>query len=368
MTSAAPRAARAASPRRWLDWRALVGILISAVLLYFAFRGEDLGAVIREILSADPIMFILATAAATFVFWIRAWRWRSLLEPVQPGTKFRSRFAAVTIGFMGNNLLPARIGEFARAYAFSRMEPVSIMASFSTLVVERLFDALFLVGFLFLAMTLPDFPSFAQASGSSWAAGARTLGALAAVAFLVLFALALWPRRTVVLLEASVVRILPRRVRRPVIDALEAFVAGAGVLRNPHLMMRAAAWSALLWLTNAFSFWLAFRAFELHLSFTAAMFLQSCVALAVSVPSGPGFFGPFEAATKWVLALWGQAETKALGFALGFHIAGFIPVTLMGLYYAWRLGLSLSSVAHTEETVEDAVEQETGVDPDRPAH
>jgi uncharacterized membrane protein YbhN (UPF0104 family) len=157
------------------------------------------------------------------------------------------------------------------------------------------------------------------------------------------------------------------RLRRPVTDALEAFVRGAGILRNPRLMLRAGAWSAVLWLTNAFSFWLAFRAFSLDLSFTAAMFLQSCVALAVSVPSSPGFFGPFEAASKWVLSeLWGREATKAIGFALGFHIAGFIPVTLIGLYYVWRLGLSFRGVASSEETVEVAVEKETGVDPKHP--
>jgi hypothetical protein len=243
------------------------------------------------------------------------------------------------------------------------MEPVSIVASFSTLVLERLFDALFLVGFLFLSMTLPDFPSFQVASNSRYAFAARTLGILVAAAFALLFVLVFWPRKTVALLEASVLRILPMRLRRPATDALEAFVSGAGILRNPRLMLRAGAWSALLWLTNAFSFWLAFRAFSLDLSFTAAMFLQSCIALAVSVPSSPGFFGPFEFASTWVLSdLWGREATKAVSFALGFHIAGFIPVTLIGLYYAWRLGISFRGVASSEETVEDAVEKETGID------
>jgi hypothetical protein len=355
-------AANGGVPRRprslFLDWRAILGIAISATLLYFAFRGENFGDVAREIAGADPLLFVLATAAATFVFWIRAWRWKSLLAPVIDSTTFRSRFAAVCIGFMGNNLLPARIGEFARAFALARMEPVSVVASFSTLVIERLFDGIALVAILFLTTMLPDFPSAAFRADSGFAIAARTLGIFVVAGIVVLFLLVLWPARTVRILERIVDRVLPGRLRRPVVDALEAFLAGASILRDVRLLARAGSWTVVLWLFNAFSFWLGLRAFGLDLPFTAALFLQSVVALAVSVPSSPGFFGPFELATRAVLVdFWGQNVTQAVGFALGFHLAGFIPVTAIGLWYAWRLGLSLRGVAGSEEEVEEAVEE-----------
>jgi glycosyltransferase 2 family protein len=115
------------------------------------------------------------------------------------------------------------------------------------------------------------------------------------------------------------------------------------------------------WLFLALSFWLAFLAFGIHeVGFAAALFLQSLIALAVAIPSSPGFFGPFEAAAKLGLSLWGVAPEKAVSFAVGFHIGGFIPVTLIGIYYVWRLGLSWRDVGRSEEVVEQRVERAYG--------
>jgi glycosyltransferase 2 family protein len=135
--SPAPGGAPAAGRRRrYLDWKAILGITISAVLLYFTFSRMDLREVWQELRGVDVPLFLAATALITSVFWIRAWRWRGILQPVA-AVPFRERFAAVNIGFMGNNLLPARIGEFLRAYALSRLSGVPIVGGLASLVVER---------------------------------------------------------------------------------------------------------------------------------------------------------------------------------------------------------------------------------------
>lgn len=343
---------------RALDWKALLGIALSAAFLYFALRDVNLGAVLREISRANPFLFLLSVAGATGVFVVRAWRWRLLLEPVRSGTTFRSRFAATTIGFMVNNVLPARIGEFVRAYALSRVEPVPVVASFASLVVERLFDGLTIVAFLFLTMALPGFPAGRGAGGAVGAAAAALL-ALVAVLIVTLVAMVVWPRQAVALFE-SAARILPQSFRRPIIDGLEAFLTGVGVLRRPSLLAGTFLWSAGLWLLNAFAFWLGFRAFDIAVPFSGALFLNSVVALAAALPSAPGFFGPYEAAVRVGLVdIWGVELNKALGFAIGFHMGGFVPVTLIGFYYTWRIGLSWRDVEASEEFVEEAVERRT---------
>lgn len=341
----------------------MVGIAISVALLWWTFRNEDLGAVWHEIRTAQPIPFAIATFLATFVFWIRAWRWKFLVDPVHEGTSFRSRFAAVAIGFMGNNLLPARVGEFARVFAFSRLEPVPLPAAFSTLVLERLFDAVFIVVALLLALVLPSFPGLGEAA---WLiSAARTLAFFVGLAFVILGLLVFFPNRTVAVMEAIADRVLPARLRRPVVDALEAFLTGIGVLRNPRLLLWTTASTIILWLFNALGFWFAFEAFGIHLPFVAALFLQSAIALFVSVPSAPGFFGLYEAAARLVLIeMWGMDAAATLGFAAGYHIAGFIPITLIGLHYARKVGMRLSTVASTEEAVEEAVERESTRKPD----
>jgi hypothetical protein len=360
-----PSSAEAGAPARrkpnaFFNWKTAVGVAISAGLLWYTFRGQDLGEMVREMGQADPLLLLLATALATFVFWIRAWRWRCILDPVQRGTTFHSRFAAVNIGFMANNLLPARVGEFARAYAVSRLEPVPVVAALSSIVIERMLDALTLVVLLFVAAAMPGFPDWPASAEVDFPGIARTLGITVALATIVLFLLVLWPRQTVRAFEAMANRILPRAIRRPLVNGLEAFLAGATILRNARLMVEAVAWSAVLWLVNSAAFWLAFRAFGLDLDFSVAVFFNSGLGFIVAVPAAPGFWGTYEFAARIMLVgLWAQETSKVLAFAVGFHIAGFLPVTLMGLYYASRLGLSLSGVARTEEVVEEAVERQT---------
>lgn len=351
----------------------MLGLVISAAALYFTFSRMDLRSVMGELRAADPFLFVLSAAAITGVFWIRAWRWKVILAPVAD-VPFRSRFSAVTIGFMGNNVLPARVGEFMRAYALSRTEPVPIVASFASLLIERIFDGILVIALLFVAMALPDFPPFSGSQAIELpgvdatitiAGLAKSMGVVIIAALVVIGMLVAFPRRAVRTLEAAV-RVLPRKVRRPIVDALEAFLSGTGVLREPILLLRIAAWSLFLWVYNAVGAWVAFRAFGFDLPFTAALFLQSAIALAVSVPSAPGFVGPYHGMVVFVLAkLWGAPAEQAGAFAIGFHLAGFIPVTVIGLYFAWRMGLSLGEVRESEEVVEEAVEQELDVE-DRP--
>lgn len=356
MTPAPSAQSGARGRAKLLDWKAVVGLAIGAGALWFTLSRMDLAQVWRGMRAADPFLYLLSSAAATGVFWIRAWRWRGILEPIAP-VPFRSRFAAVTIGFMGNNLLPARIGEFLRAYSLSRMEPVPIVGSFASLVIERMFDGLLVIALLFAAMSLPDFPSLAGFDQFSVPAVARGMAIFVGLVTLILFSLVLFPKRAVAALEKVVV-VLPASFRRPIVDALEAFLAGAGMLRDVRLLGRATGWSIVLWLFNAVGFWIGMNAFGIHLSFTAALFLQSAVALGVSLPSAPGFFGTYQAVATLVLHdIWGADINAAGAFAIGFHLAGFVPVTLIGLFYAWRTGLTFGEVQRSEERVEEAVER-----------
>lgn len=351
----------------FLDWKAILGLVLSAGLLAFALRGVDAARVLHEIAQADPLTFVASIVATTATFAVRAWRWRPLLRPVRPGLGFRPSFAATTIGFMANNLLPARIGEFARAYALSRMERVPLTASIGSLVVERLFDGLTILLLLFIAMASPAFPGMPTAGSSELETVATFLTVLFAGVGLLLTAMVIWPARLIAAFERIATRVLPRGARKRVIGALEAFLAGLGALRQPRLLLEIALGSLALWLLGAFSYWLALRAFDIHVPFTAALFLQSLISLAVALPSAPGFFGVYEAGARIGLVdVWGVEVNKALGFAIGFHMGGFLPVTLIGLAYVWRLGLSWREVEHSEEVVEEAVEAATAGPPAQP--
>jgi uncharacterized protein (TIRG00374 family) len=323
----------------FLDWKALLGIALGVGFLAYSLRDVSLSGVLAEIRNANLLLFLASIVLAVGPVLVRAWRWRALLEPVRDGTSFGARFRATMIGFMANNILPARIGEFARAYALSRAEPVPIVASVGSLVVERLLDGVIVVLFLFLAMAMPGFPGI----GSGGAFGAQALAVLLLMGGIALVALGmvLFPARVTALADKIAGKLLPARFRRPVVDGLVALLAGLGSLRQPRLLARAGFWSIGVWLVNTFAFWIGFRAFGIDVPFAAALFLQSVIALAVALPSAPGFFGLWEAAARVGLhEVWGVELQKALGFAVGFHIGSFLTVTIPGLYFAWRMGLS----------------------------
>lgn len=334
----------------FLDWKAIVGVLLGAALLAFSLRGVDLRSVLAEIRRADPWLFLASIAFATAPILVRAWRWKSLLEPVRKGTSFQARFRATAIGFMANNVLPARIGEFARAYAFSKMERVPVVASVASLVVERLFDGVVVVALLLIPMALPGFPAVDSLGRQDPRAAATTMIVILGAILLVALAMVLRPQVIMRVTESVANRVLPVRLREPFLRALEAFLDGLGSLRDPMILVRAGFWSIWVWMSMAFAFWLGFLAFDIHVPFTAAMFLQSLIALAVALPAAPGFFGLWEAAARIGLVdIWGVELDKALGFAIGFHLGGFLSVTLLGLYFAWRLGLSFSEMGQGEE-------------------
>lgn len=341
--------------------RTIVGITLSLLLLAWVLRDVSPGEVAREIARADLLLLTLSIAVTMSGFAIRALRWGVLLTPVHRRIPFRPRYAAVMIGFAANNLLPARVGEFARALTLARVTRVGAAASFATLVVERILDGLVLIGLLFWAMSAASFPALEAVAGVDPRAAARVVALAMALVAVALLALVLAPARAVRFSEAVARRILPERLARPLVSALESFLAGLAVLRDSRLLALSVVLALGQWVVTGVSFLLAFRAFGIdEVPYGGAIFLQSLISLAVAVPSSPGFFGPFEAAARVGLALWAVAPEKAVSFAVGYHIGGFIPVTLIGIYYVWRLDLSWSDVRHSEERVEARVDAAAG--------
>jgi len=262
----------------------------------------------------------------------------------------------VNIGFMANNLLPARVGEFARAYALSRLEPVSASGAFGSLVVERFLDGLAIVLYMFLAMAAPGFSR--ELASQDTPVGGVIRSVMLILVFLLTFMvlLLLFPKPLVRGVEA-VVRVLPGTLGRAIVDALEAFLDGLKVFQDPRLFILAVIWSLFIWAWQSLAFWVGFSAFGIHLGYDAALFVNAIVGFAVGVPAAPGFFGTFHAGARMGLGVYGIPPASTLAFAFGFHLGGFFPVTFIGLYYVWKLGFSLREVGRSEEKVEEAVEE-----------
>ena len=336
--------------------RTAVGVALSLALLAWAVRDVSFGEVAREIRRADPLLFLVGVLISIGGLALRAVRWGILLRPLGVPVAFRPRYASVMIGFAANNVLPARIGEFARAITLSKLTPVGTGASFASLVVERIFDAVVLIGLLFATMAAADFPATGEIAGVDPRVAARVMAGVMAGVAVVLFAMVVAPSPVVRVAE-RVLSPFPAGIRRPLLAALHSFLAGLGVLRSAPLFLASLGLALFQWVFTALSFFVTFRAFGIDdVPFVGALFLQSFLSVAVSIPSSPGFFGPFEAAATLGLSLWGVGPEKSVPFAIGLHLGGFVPVTLIGFYYVTRLNLSWREVKQSEERVEDAVE------------
>jgi len=327
-----------------IGWRGVLGVVISVALLWWTLRGESFAEVWAVLRQSNLALFVLAALTATLAFPIRAWRWRYILEPTAGTLPFGALWRATAIGMMVNNVALARAGELARAYVISRETGrVRFAAAFASLVVDRVFDTLVVLLLLLIVVSLPGFPAGATVVG--WPV-ARLLLVGAAVAMTALVALvlaALYPDRLVRIWERVFGRVAPRLVERGR-GILLSFGAGLGVLRDPRRSAIVFAWALVMWLVNGSSFWIAFKAIGIDAPFSAALFLQSILAAAVAAPSAPGFFGPFEAASKVALSVYGVDETLAVSYALGYHLLGWIPITVMGFWYLGKLGLHLNQL------------------------
>jgi len=257
---------------------------------------------------------------------------------------------ATAIGFMANNILPARGGELARAYVGSRLVGVPFTTALGSIAVERLFDGLIILLLLSVAIADPGLTAAAAIGGRNIATGATWAGLIFAAALGVLFFVVHAPAGVLAVAARALRRLLAPRAAEFLIGLSRNFIEGLSILRAPRDFARVVLWSLVLWLVNAVAFYTGFLAFHLDgLPLTSALMLQGVVAIGVAIPSSPGFFGLFEYASRAGLGLYGVATTGAVSFALGIHLGWFVPITVIGLWTLARANLSLGDLRGRQE-------------------
>ena len=323
-----------------------MGIAITIALLAWTLHDVQPAEVLADIRRANLGWLLAAVIAATLLFPLRTFRWQVMLRGENDARlSWWALWHAVAIGFMANNLLPARAGEFARAYVANRQLPVRFPTAFASIAVERVLDGLVMLALLALAVAAPSFPTGASLAGFSVGRLATGLGAAFTAALVLAFFVAARPDPWLRLLRGALrITRVPKRFADRLVSIAEGLVGGLAVLRRPGRFAAVIGWSLAVWLTNGLSFWLCFRAFGIALPFEAALLLQAFIGFGVAVPSSPGFWGVFEFATKAALAVYGIDQTLAVSYAVAYHITTFAPITLLGLYSLARLDLKLGEL------------------------
>jgi uncharacterized protein (TIRG00374 family) len=330
-------------------WRGALGILLSVLLLVFTLRGVDFGDVAEALRASSVPLFLLSAIVGTSIFPLRARRWKTILSPIDEHIGFGPLWRATAIGMMVNNVVPARAGELARAYALTKECPnIPFSASFASLAVDRLFDALVVLSLMLLAMLDASFPRGQDVAGQRVSYWVTAGGIVAGAVFLAVYLIVFFPARIVSWYQRLARRLVPSLEERGT-DVLMKFASGLSVLRSPRRFVAVLGWTTLHWIVNALAWWIACMAVGIDIPFTAMFVLQGLIAIGVALPSAPGFFGVFEALGREGLGLYGIDPTLAVTWAIGFHLLSFIPITLIGGYYFVRLGLHFRDLGTATE-------------------
>ena len=332
--------------KKWQFW---VGVLISAAFLYWAFSKLNWADFWNSVREANYWWLIPGVAVYFVGVWIRAWRWHYLLGPIKK-IPTRTIFPITVIGYMGNNIYPARAGEVLRAVILKRKEGVSVSASLATIIVERIFDGVVMLAFVFL--NLPELAKLAE-SDSGFIGNLQTLavwGAIIFAAALIVFLLAaMFPQVTARVGLWFIHRLTPKRLHERIIGLMNRFLDGLASLRSPFNVLMVFLTSVVIWLLETIKYWFVMHAFDFSVSFFTLMLMNGVVNLATTIPAAPGYVGTFDAPGIAILVAGGVDQVVATGYTLVLHLALWVPITLLGAYYMAREGIKWSDDLREEK-------------------
>ena len=338
------------SMKKWQFW---LGVVISVFFIWFSLKGLRLEEFWTKIQTANYWWLFPGIAVYFVGVWARAWRWHYLLRPVKsvPTTEM---FPITTIGYMGNNIYPARAGEVLRAVILKRKTGIPVTASLATIIVERIFDGVVMLSFVFI-----NLGELAKLQGDSGFVGniqqVALYGTLAFVAALAVFLLAsMFPQKTISLADWLFAKTLPNALRQKVMGMAHKFLDGLASLRSPFTILMVFITSTVIWLLETLKYWFVMHAFNFSVSFFALMLMNGIVNLATTIPSAPGYIGTFDAPGIAVLSAYGVDKAVAAAYTLTLHAALWIPITVLGAYYLSREGI------HWNDSLRQEAAQDNG--------
>jgi len=323
----------------------LIGLLVSLAAVYFFFKAAPPEQMLASLGQLNPWWLIPATVVYIISYAFRAVRWHYLMLPVGR-VRFRPLFAALMIGFLGNNILPAHLGEVVRAVVLGRTENVSKSATMATVVLERVYDGLTVLFLLLVVLLFVDLPAGHVEGSLITTANLRTAGWLGLALFaglLVVLQAFRWQRKASLKFMAWLLRPLPERFSAKLLNAADSFADGLALARARDL-----AWigfySLCTWVVLALWAWMFILAFGINLGFMAGVLMEVVLALALLIPAAPAFVGTFHLAAAATLAFMGANPGVAGSYAMVLWLDHFVSTTVLGVYYLWRLGLGWRSL------------------------
>src|SRR4030042_5300697 len=335
--------------KRWQFW---LGLLSSAIFLYLVLRKIDYSQLWQVLKTANYWWLIPGVGVYFIALWVRSWRWHYLLRPLKT-IPTRTMFPIVTMGYAGNNIFPARAGEGVRAVVLKRKEGVPISASLATIIVERVFDGIVMLAFVFVNLAELTRLTSVSIHIIVFKFGIREVAIWGSVAFFgalaVFLVAAMFPAPTDRLVTWLIERLVPARIRDKTLSITRRFLDGLESLRSPIDVLMVFFTSVLIWLLETVTYWFVMDAFNFSVSFFHLMLMNGVVNLATTIPSAPGYLGTFDLPGIAVLQAYNIPREVAASYTFVLHFALWFPVTALGLYYMFRAGITWSETVKAKD-------------------
>lgn len=324
--------------KRWHT--VVIGLIISAIALFLAFRQANFGAIFDAIRTARYEYIVLGFVLVILTTIVRGWRWSILTQGRLTTTDATWLF---NVGFLFNNILPAKLGEIVRAILAGRRPAMHFTSALSSIVVERLFDMVSVVVLFGIVLIGLDLPPWATSFGA-------LMGAVSVVGIVVLAVAARYPERALSL-GARILSWLPRIEYEQALKFLGPFVDGVRGVSDLKTFAAGMGLSIGAWLFSGVSTWVLMLAFWQGVPLIMGMAVVAAAGLGVAVPAAPASLGPFEAAIVGILTASDFDPDTSRSFALMIHFVNFVVTSGLGAIGLLREGMSFGELARAAESV-----------------
>ena len=318
------------------------GFLVSIFFLWLALRKIDWSTVPAAVARLDLYWALVMGFTYTLEHLARAYRWRAIL----PGKalKVKHAYFGIVLGYLFNNLLPARAGEFVRALYLKKKDTAPASEVFGSVVFERFLDGIIIVTMIVFALNFfPSTPLIKKASLS-----AIVFYALVLIAILMLQ----FRRRLFENLTCRIFNLFPEKIAHSLNHSRESFINGLGLIARPRLFFRAILLSVISWALSVWTMYVCLQMFNLNMGVAEAILLICILSIGSMIPTSPGMIGIYEYCCVIAFhGILGQTEEIGALFGLVSHTIGYFYVLIVGFIILTIEGLSLSDLQKEESLV-----------------
>jgi len=332
----------------WRKPQVWIGVLVSVIALFLAFRGIEWGMVWQALAGAQYVWLIPSAVSLIVAIWIRGERWRWLFGDQRDHLPRSRYFNATAIGYLVTNIFPLRLGELARIFFIARDRKQTYGLATSTVVVEHVLDVLVVVGILIVIVMTGSLPV------PDWARQGAVVSGVLFGGALVVMLLMVWQRRLVLRLAEAVISRIPRLDAQKWLRVVGHMLDGFAVLQPGLPLVMVLFWSIVGWLCSAMTFYLSLKAFVPDAPFTYALFTTVVTTFVLLLPATPGSIGTLQLGIQKSLAVFGVPEVLGLSFAIAFHVMELVVMNVLGVICLLR---EAGSWARAKESLRSVTSQ-----------